>query len=113
MPTVIKKPDTDIDPVWDLLTDQQKQWYQDFVRGTVRGDKKALERIFINIPDEIRERIMRELHYEWKAHERQRFTIPKARFPKYSEFDYGWHQTRPTQAKKQVNLDYYGQGYRK
>jgi hypothetical protein len=99
--------------IWDKLSDEQKYWYRDFVRGTKYGDKKALERIFVNIPEDIQRRIMVELHYEWHSRQRNTYTIPKSRFPKHNEFDYGWIHTKPVSVRKEIEFDYNGETQQK
>jgi hypothetical protein len=110
---VVRPPDEDILEIWDKLSDDQRLWYRDFVRGTKYGDKKALERIFVNIPEDVQFRIMTELYYEWRSRERNTYTLPKSRFPKHNEFDYGWAQTPLLTPREQIRQDYNGDASKK
>ena len=83
-------PDQDIAPVWDKMTDSERQWYNLFRRATLNGDRRALRELCDLAPKADYERIKREIDYEKAAGRRRQNNPRPERKATYSEFDYWW-----------------------
>lgn len=78
-----------------LLTDEEKAWYENFMKGYFRGDEDALKAI---CPDVKKRRALLE-ERSYMAHANERYTpSPSTRRSGYSESDYTPAETSPEDA---------------
>lgn len=86
----IRLPDEDIEPVWDKMDKVEREWYEEFKKATEYYNWKSLQYLCDIAPSDQYDRLFEELNYESHQQERERYTVPKSRFPRYSEHDYSW-----------------------
>ena len=93
---------------WKDFGEVERQWYRRYVKATTHGNMEILQELCEEAPTDQFERIKEEVIYERHAYERNRYTIPTSRFPRYSELDYSWAAPRRATAKDEVHNEYYG-----
>lgn len=105
----IRLPDEDIEPVWDKMSKKDRAWYEEFKKATEYYNWESLAYLCEIAPSDQYDRLFEELNYESHRVERERYTLPKQRFPKYSEADYGWAAPKKISIRNQIQYDYFGQ----
>lgn len=86
---------------WAALTQEERDWYVLFWRATVRFDWGALQELCDQAGADY-ETMRADVSYEHNAPQRAEYTIPKKRFPEYSEWDYRWSAPRKISSREWV-----------
>lgn len=103
----IRLPDADVEPIWEKMTKQDREWYELFKKATEYHNWEALQELCDKAPTAEYDRLYAEISYEMDAYKRAQYTLPKSRFPRHNEFDYGWvPQVRDANKRKLIDRSY-------
>lgn len=104
----IRLPDEAVEPIWDKMTQGDREWYELFKKATEYHNWEALQELCDRAPTAEYNRLYQEISYEMDAFKRAQYTLPKSRFPRHNEFDYGWVPTKPVNMRNEISYDYNG-----
>lgn len=102
-------PDEWVEDGWNKFDEGAKKWYIRFVKATKYSNMSILQELCDEAPTDQFERLRSEIWYERDEHKRAQYTLPKSRFPSYTEWDYSWSAPRHASAKDSVIAEYYGE----